>query len=726
MTEKIDRRSFVQSSGSAVLSIGLTLPLISCDDETETTSAPTPTDLIDHQFNAWLKISTDDVVTLLCPQSEMGQGIHTAFAQIVADELGADIDQVKIQDVTGKPYVNPAAGFQQMTASSSSVIVFYEMLIRGAAQAREVLVETAAERWNVSDNDCDARDGKVRHLKTGRAIPFGELVEEAAMLMLPEEPELRRPNERQYIGAPVKRLDTPSKVDGSAVFGIDVRMPGMVYAALRMAPTINGRLGQYDLPTDRELPGLIATLLLENAVAVVAETYWQARTAADALDVKFEGRRRALLNDDAISATLTDALSSPTKFLAQSNGNIEEGFRKATRILEADYAVPYLAHMAMEPINCTAHVTQDKCEVWAPTQNQAHAITAAAEASGLEENQVVLHTTLIGGSFGRRIDVDYVSQTVTIAKVVERPVQLIWTREQDVKHDFPRPAGMSRHRAGLDEDGNITAWHQSMSGSSLLKRLFPNFIRNSDFDVSLVAGAINDPPPPVYEFENRLIDAWDPEINISVGFWRSTAPSANIFLTECFMDELAYEAGADPYEFRRAHLGPRAELPAVIDLAAEKSNWGAPLPEGWGRGIAIGTYAFGYVAQVAEVSVDAAGAVRVERVVTALDCGRVINPDIVQAQIEGGTLFGVSAALGEELNVRDGEFAQSNFHDYRVLGIVDAPLVELHLVDNDRDPAGAGELGTPCVMPAIANAIFDATGIRIRSLPVSKHDLRRA
>ena len=737
MRRELSRRTFLQT-GAAVgggLLLGFTLPPLS------PLSPLPPRVRNDGPFapNAFIRIDRDGRVTLIMHKVEMGQGTYTSMPMLLAEELEVELSQVRLEHAPPNDalYAEPLFGVQE-TGGSTSVRGNWEPLRRAGAGARALLVAAAAQTWNVDASSCRATGGVVIHGPTGRTLAYGALVDRAATLSLPGDVPLKHPKDWKLIGTPAKRLDSPDKVNGKAQYGIDVRLPGLKVATVAVCPVFGGKLASVDDSRAKAIPGVHQVVRLADAVAVVAEHMWAAQQGVAALDIRWDEGPNAQLTTADIVRQL-DAASQKPGVVARKDGDVAQAMAGAARKIEAIYQVPFLAHATMEPVNCTVHVRPDGCDLWVGTQVPTFAQTAAAKVTGLPKDSVLVHNHLLGGGFGRRLEVDFIVRAVEIAKQVAGPVKVVWTREADIQHDMYRPYYYDRIAAGLDERGTPIAWSHRVTGSSIMARvtseLFPKTLRVmraagwhqlvamvKGLDVDAVEGAAEPP----YALPNIRVEYVRQEPpSIPTAFWRGVGPTHNIFVVESFIDELAAATQHDPFQYRRALLDQSPRAKGVLELAALQAGWGRALAPGSGRGISL-LHAFGsYIAQVAEVSVSKQGDVRVGRVVCAVDCGTIVNPDTVKAQMESGIIFGISAALWGEITLKNGRVEQHNFNDYRVLRLPEAPVIEVHLVQSTAAPGGVGEPGTSAVMPAVANAIFAATGKRIRKLPV-KDQLRPA
>jgi CO/xanthine dehydrogenase Mo-binding subunit len=652
----------------------------------------------------------------MLPQAEMGQGVYTALPMLVAEELEVDLKRVKVEQAPGddRTYANPLLGFQA-TGGSTSVRAFYEPMRMAGAAARTMLVAAAAQRWGIAASACRAEKGTVVHKESGRKLTYGQLAEEAGKQPVPGKVALKDPKQFTLIGTPAKRLDTPSKVNGTAQFGIDVRVPGMKIATIAASPVWGGKVAGLDEKKAMAVTGVRQVVRLDDVVAVVADHMFAARQGLAALGIRWDDGANGKLSTADVLKQLEEA-SQKEGVVARKEGNALSAIGPAARSIEAVYQQPFLAHAAMEPLSCTVYVRKDGCDVWCGSQVQGRARATAAEVTGLPLEKVVLHNHLLGGGFGRRLEHDYVTQAVRIAKKVDGPVKVVWTREEDMQHDAYRPYYYDRISAGLDRQGKLVRWTHRVVGPSLLARWAPPAFKDG-LDGDAMDGAVQ----MLYDIPAIQIEYVRQEEPLYTGWWRGVGVTHNCFVIESFIDELAAAARQDPVAFRRGLLGKSPRARAVLDLAASKAGWGKKLPRGQGRGVALMYSGWDtYVAQVADVEVGGDGEIRVRRVVCAVDCGTVINPDTVVAQMEGGVIFGISGALWGEITLKEGRVEQSNFNNYRVLRMNETPAIEVHLVRNFEKPGGMGEPGTAATAPALANAIFAATGKRIRQLPLQK------
>ena len=671
--------------------------------------------------NAFVRIRPDDSIALVMPQVEMGQGTYTSMSMLIAEELEVALEQIAVEAAPpdDKLYANPLLGFQ-VTGGSTSVPGFWEPLRRAGATARVMIVEAAAAQWNVDAASCRVEKGEVVS-PTGERLKYGALVEAASRLPVPDNVVLKAPEEFTLIGTPAKRLDTPEKVNGKAKFGIDAMMPGMKFATVAACPVFGGKVKSVDDSKTLAIAGVRQVVRIDNAVAVVGDHMWAAMQGLQALDIEWDEGPHANVTTESIVAQMARA-SEKNGVVARTDGDFAKALPTAAKKIEAVYEMPFLAHAALEPMNCTVYVTKNSCDIWVGIQVVSRAQATAAEVTGLPPERVQVHNHLIGGGFGRRLDVDGITQAVAIAKQVDGPVKIVWSREEDIQHDVYRPYYYDRFTAGLDAQNKLIAYHHRVTASSILARWAPPAFVNG-LDADAVDGAAKQMP---YGIPNILVDyVRDEPPGLTTGWWRGVGPTHNIFVVESFIDELASATKTDPLEFRRSMLASQPRVLGVLNLAAEKAGWGTPLAEGVGRGVSVQFAMGSYLSQVAEVAVSKEGEVKVRRVVCAVDCGQIVNPDTIIAQIEGGIIFGLGAALWGEITLKGGRVEQHNFNDYRVLRINETPIIEVHLVKNGEAPGGIGEPGTIGIAPAVSNAIFAATGKRIRKLPI-KEQLRPA
>jgi isoquinoline 1-oxidoreductase beta subunit len=668
---QISRRDFLQSGAAAggALMVGLVLP--GCAAPGMPASAA---EVSTAMPNAWVRVGSDNSVSLLCARSEMGQGVYTSMPMLLAEELEVDITQVKVEMApAGEPYINNMVG-GQLTGGSTSVKDAYDKLRVAGAQARTVLVQAAAERWKVDAVACKAQDAWVTG-PAGQKASYGELAEAASKLTPPKEPKLKAAKDFRHVGKPMARLDTAAKVDGSAEFGIDVKVPGMLIATLAQSPTFGGKVASFDAAKARTMPGVKHVVQISDGVAVVADTYWHAKTALAAVDIKWDDGAGAAMSSDGIAAELKAALAKPGVPAFKKVGDADAALKAAAKTLDASYEIPFTAHATMEPMNFVADVKADSCVLIGPTQFQQMAQGMVAGMLKMKPEQVTVRTTFLGGGFGRRVEVDFVTQAAQISKAVGAPVKLIWSREDDMTHDVYPPISHIRLTAGLDAAGKPVAMKYGHAGPSVTKRMFPAFVK----------------------------DGVDP-------FMLDAAPVP-------YMDELAAAAGQDPLEYRRALLAKEPKYLRVLNMAAEKSGWGKALPTGRKLGVAVMEGYGTYLAQVAEVSVTG-NDIKLHRMVVVADVGTMVNPNIVQQQIESSVIYGMSAAMYDEIVVKNGRVQQTNFHNYRVPRMNEAPKIEVHLIADGDKPGGIGEPVTALVAPTVANAVFAITGKRLRKLPL--------
>ena len=703
------RRNFLTATtaiGGGLL-LGFGLPTRGEVRDTLTTDAPfTP--------NAFLRIDRTGKVTFVSPMIEMGQGTYTSLPMLIAEELEVDVDKVAIEhSPADDAYINPLIGLQ-MTGSSTAIRAMYIPLRHAGATARVMLVTAAAKRWKVDPTTCRATNGMVMHAPTGRKLGYGALVDAAAKLPVPEKVALKEPGEFKLVGTPQRRLDCAGKVDGSAKFGIDTRLSGMKFAVVAQSPTFGGKLIAVDEAKAKAVPGVSQVVRLDDAVAIVATHTWAAKQGLAAAMPQWAAGPNAKLSMADIVAQLARASERPGA-IARHDGDATAAIAGAARKFEAVYEQPFLAHAAMEPMNCTVHMTKNGCDIWVGTQIPGMTQAAIMNVTGLPRERVRIHNHLLGGAFGRRLEFDGTVRAVQIAQHVQGPVQVIWTREEDIQHDMYRPYYYDRLSAGVDSQGKPLAWSHRITGSSIVARYRPVWIKDG-VDPDAVDGSKDMP----YAFGAVHVD-WvrqEPP-DILTSWWRGVGVTHGTFVVESFIDELAADAKVDPLAYRIALLDKSPRAKNVLQLAAERSGWGNTLPAGQGRGIALCIGFGSFIAQVVEVNVDKEGSVEPTRVWCAVDCGVQVNPDTIRAQMESGIIFGLSAALYGEITIKDGRVEQTNFGDYRVLRINEVPKIVISLVKSLEAPGGIGEPGTSCLMPALTNAIFAATGKRIRKLPIA-------
>jgi isoquinoline 1-oxidoreductase beta subunit len=691
MTPLVQSRREFLGVGSSLI-IGLYLPMLGCrSDSAEAASSDT------FKPNAWLEIHPDGAVSIWTGRSEMGQGVRTAMPMIVAEELEADWERVRVIQADA----DPAYG-NQRTVGSRSVQSGWDPLRQAGAAAREMLISAAALTWNVPREECKARAATVRHTVSNRQLAYERLIERAATLPVPQDPPLKDPSEYRILGTRVPRVDTPAKVTGQAKFGLDTRVPDMTFAAVARCPVFGGTVRSYDGAAALQVPGVTRVEQISSGVAVVADNTWAAFQGKRALQVEWEEGPTAQWSNDGIWRAFAAAADRRGE-VVRDTGDVDSALRSG-RVVHAVYEAPYLAHACMEPMNCTAHVTNDRCEIWAPTQNPQGIQEAAARVTGLATESITVHVTYLGGGFGRRGGpTDYGTEAIELARLVGTPVQVVWTREDDIQNGLYRPATYNVLDGTLNADGVPTAWHHKLVGPE-----GPSFMLTRGADEL------------VYAIPNFRLEQVTEEPGIPIAPWRGVGPSQNGWIVESFVDELAHAAGKDPYAFRRDLVADQPRLLAVLDSAASNAGWDSPARAGRHRGIALWQFGETYVGMVAEASVNNTGSVRVHRVVSAIDCGIVINPDIVESQTQSNIVYGLTAALYGEIAIDRGRVAQSNFHDYQMLRLAEMPEVEVHIIPSDEAPSGVGEAALPAIAPAVCNAIYAATGTRIRRLPIGQ------
>jgi isoquinoline 1-oxidoreductase subunit beta len=704
------RRAVVRSGLAGVFVLGFHLPARAVNEPEQ------PPDSTQGKFapNAFIRVDRSGQTTLVMPQVEMGQGVYTAIPMILAEELDADFNKVTLEHAPpdDKLYANPIFGIQ-VTGNSNSIRSFWKPLRTAGATARLMLVRAAAQQWQVDPASCSTSNSVVSHPSSGRTLSYGDLIDAAGAQSVPQNPPLKDPKDFKLIGKPLKRLDTPNKTDGKVVYGIDAMLPGMKFATLAQCPVFGGKVGRVDDSAARKVLGVQQVVVLDDLVAVVGDHMWAAKKGLDALVINWDEGANAKINSSDIWDDLR-AASKKDGVVAKSVGDVAKGLTQGERV-DGEYELPFLAHATMEPLNCTVHVTPDSCEVWTGTQVLTRVQQSAAKAAGLPLEKVKAYNHLLGGGFGRRLEADMVAAAVRIGKQVDGPVKVVWTREEDIQHDIYRPVYRDVISATLS-GGKIAAWKYRIAGSSIMARWAPSIFING-IDIDAVDSAV-DNPYDIPNFQVEYVRAEPPAV--PTGFWRGVGPNNNVFATECFMDELARKAGADPIAFRIGMLDKTPRLKAALQLVAEKSGWGQPLPARAGRGVCAQPSFGSFIATVVEAEVDEHGEVHLRRVTSAVDTGIAVNPDTIAAQLQGGLIFGLTAALWGEVTIERGRVRQSNFNDYRMLRIDEVPKIDVHVIKSGEDPGGIGETGTTAGPPALRNAIYAATGVALRRLPIDR------
>lgn len=713
------RRTFLKAAG-AVAAVGLTIGFEWAGTGRRALAATMP----DATFapNAFLRVAPDNSVTVIAKHVEMGQGAYTGIATIVAEELDANWQDVRVESAPAdaKRYANLAFGTIQGTGGSSAMANSWMQLREAGAKARAMLVSAAAAQWHVPASELTTRDGSVHHAATNRTATYGSLASAAARLPVPDKVALKSPKDFRLIGHQLPRVDVPSKTNGTAQFTLDVTFPGMLVALLQRPPLFGATVRSFDAAAAKAVPGVVSVVQVPGGVAVVAKGFWAAKQGRDALKVEWDDSKAEKRSSDAIMAEYRQLADKPGAS-ARKDGDATQALAGAAKKISATYSFPYLAHAPMEPLDAVVKLTADSCEIWAGDQFQTVDQGNAARTAGLDPQQVKIHTLYAGGSFGRRANTqsDYIVEAVSIAKALGAngtPVKLQWTREDDIHGGLYRPMYFHKLDAGLTADGKLVGWRHRIVGQSILAGTpFASVMVKNGIDGTSVEGAAN----VAYAIPNISVELTTTQTGVPVLWWRVVGSSHTAFAVEAFIDEAASAAGKDPFVFRRDLLAHEPRMRAVLELAAQKAGWdpAKPLPKGRGRGIAVAEAFKTFVAQVAEVSVDKDGSVKVERVVCAVDCGTPINPDVIAAQMEGGIGFGLGAALHSAITLKDGKVEQNNFDGYQVLRFAEMPRVEVHIVQSGEAPTGVGEPGVAPVGPAVANAIFAATGRRIQSLP---------
>jgi isoquinoline 1-oxidoreductase subunit beta len=720
-TNKIARRDFLKTTAT----IGGGLCIAGYVPELAARHVPSsPVAATVFAPNAFIQIAADESVTVIANHSEMGQGIYTSLPMLLNEELEADWSKIKVEPAPVDPAYNHTVFGIQMTGGSTTTPSEWERFRKMGAMGRMMLIEAAAQKWGVPATECHVEKGVVIHSATGKKASYGSLTDAASQLQPPAKIPLKDPKQFTLIGKPVRRLDTPSKVNGTAQFGLDVRLPGMLFALVARSPVFGGKVVSFDATEALKIPGVRAVERIPSGIAVVADRYWPAKLGREKLKITWDDGPNATLSTTQMLADFSKQSASPGT-IAKKTGDPASALAGAAKTITAEYDVPYLAHAMMEPLNCVVDLRADGCEIWTGTQFETVDRANAAQVAGLPPEKVKINTTLLGGGFGRRANPvsDFVVEAVHVAKIAKTPVKVVWTREDDLAGGWYRPMWHDRFAAGLDAQGNPVAWTHTIVGQSILTgTAFEPYGVKDGIDAASVEGAAD----LLYGIPNLQVDLHSPKIGVPVQWWRSVGHSHTGFSVESFFDEVAHAGGKDPYELRRKLLANQPRMSAVLQLVAEKAGWGKPLPPGRGRGIATHFSFDSYVAQVIEASVDKDGTVRVHRVVCAVDCGRTVNPDIVKAQMEGGIVFGLTAALKTEITLENGRVQQHNFYDYPMLRMFESPEIEVHIVPSEQNPTGVGEPSVPPVAPALTNAIFAATGKRVRRLPIRTSDLATA
>ena len=688
------RRDFIKISSVAGAGLLLSFHLPSKDESALAASGEA------FAPNAWLKIDNNGIVTITVARSEMGQGVLTSMPMIVAEELEANWKQVRVEQAVA----HPSKYGSMSTGGSFSVRGSWQNLRTAGATARELLIAAAAQQWGVQSSTCRAENGKVIH-SSGKELSYGALASTAATVHAPTGIRLKDPKDFKIVGQRLTKIDTPSKVNGSAKFGIDIRVPGMLFASIERSPVFGGKVKMFNATKAKAVDGVRNVVQIESGIAVIANSTWSAFQGRKALNVQWDEGQYANQSSEAMWQSFQEATKSKGS-VDDYEGDAESALSGAARTIEAVYFAPLVAHATMEPMNCVADVRPDKCEIWAPTQSPQQVQSEAARILGFPIDKVKVNVTLLGGGFGRRLLTDYSADAVRVSKAVGAPVQVVWTREDDMQHDFYRPCTYNLLKGGLDKDGWPVAWLHRVAGPS---------------SRGLVVGGSTPP----YVIPNFQIESHIMETGVPIGAWRSVGPSQNGFVIESFIDEMAYAAKKDPFEYRRQLLSKSPRLRRALEVAAEKSGWGKPLPPGVGRGIAAVEGFGSAVAEVVEASVGKDGTITIHRIVAAVDCGPVVNPNTLEAQVEGGIVYSLSSVLKDEITIAKGRTVQSNFDDYRIMTIDEMPKVEAHIIPSSESVGGIGEPGLPPVAPALCNAIFAASGIRIRRLPIKPADLKK-
>jgi isoquinoline 1-oxidoreductase beta subunit len=709
MKNELTRRQFLKMTGTGLAIAVATTPagfrLLSAAELEKTGAAFRP--------NVWLEVLPDNTVIVTINKSEMGQGVYTSLPMIVADELDADWKKVRMEVApAADAYKDPAWG-SQSTGGSSSIRHMMAPLRKAGAAAREMLLIAAAREWNVAVKECAVSLGTVWHIKSNRMLTYGQLTKEAARLEVPQNPTLKKESQFRYMGKELPRLDMHEKVNGKAQFGIDSFVPEMLYAAIARSPAYGADLVSHRKDAARDVPGVQMVVPIHSGMAVCANTIDAAWKGREALKATWQDAKYPDLSTESLEKECIGKLDS-NGLVARNDGDVKGALAAAAQRIDSVYLLPYLSHATMEPMNCTVDVRSNGCDIWAPTQNQSGVLAMAAQLTGLKPEQIQVHTTFLGGGFGRRAEQDFVEEALLLSISTGKPIKLVWNREEDIQNDFYRPMNATRIQAGLDADGRVTAWSHKIVCPSIFARVFPQMLKNG-IDRAAVEGVEN----MEYEVPNVAVEYVRLDTPVPVGFWRSVGSSHNAFTVESFVDELAAAARKDPLEFRLGLLKNHSRARKVLEAAADKAGWGKPPAKGQARGIAYHLSFDSYVAEVAEVSINAkSGAITVHKVTCAVDCGPVVNPSIIKAQMMGGLTMGLSAALKEKVEIAKGGIKSENFGDYELLRMNEAPDVDVYIVKSGEKLGGIGEPGVPPIAPAVANAVFKATGARVRQLPM--------
>ncbi|MEE2692976.1 MAG: xanthine dehydrogenase family protein molybdopterin-binding subunit [Pseudomonadota bacterium] len=703
------RRAFIAGGTAGGLLLAFHFPVRDARAQEEAAAAAR------FEPNAFIRIDASGATTLIMPQVEMGQGVYTSIAMILAEELDAEFSTLALEHAPPNDslYGNPTFGIQ-VTGNSNSIRAFWTPLRTAGAAARAMLIDAAAAQWGVDAASCTTASGEVRHEPSGRALAYGALADAASRMTPPQNPPLKDPNDFTLIGKSLKRFDTPDKVNGKTVYGIDVVLPGMKFATIAASPVFGGKVARVDDSAARRIPGVTDVIVLDDMVAVAGEHMWAAKKGLEALDIVWDEGANAAVSSATVWEDIRKA-SESDGVVAHSVGDIEKGLKDGD-LYEAAYELPFLAHATMEPMNCTVRLDAASCEVWLGTQIMTRVQSTVAEAAGLPVEAVTVHNHMLGGGFGRRLEPDMAVKAVRVAKHLNgAPVKVVWTREEDIQHDIYRPVYRDTISASLSK-GKIVGWKYKVAGSAILARWLPPAFQNG-IDIDAIDCAV-DMPYDIPNFHVEYVRVEPPAV--PTGFWRGVGPNNNVFAIECFIDELARKAGTDPVEFRRGLLGKAPRLRAALDLVAEKSGWGEKLPPRVGRGVCVQPAFGSYIATVVEAEVDEQGEVRLRRVTSAVDTGIAVNPDTIIAQMQGGIIFSLTAALYGDVTIERGRVQQSNFHDYRMLRINETPPIDVHVMKSGEAPGGIGEAGATAGAPALRNAIYAATGIALRRLPVDR------